>query len=82
MYELTANEATYVVKLSLDRVMERMAQTAEMINSNGLMNGTSVEVFASTLEEVGKYRIQSEKTDYNLYAGFTLMFMMVSVKFR
>ncbi|AOZ93278.1 ABC transporter permease [Paenibacillus crassostreae] len=84
MYQLTGNEASYIVKLSLDRIVGGMAQTAGIISNFNPDNATSVEVFAKSIEEMGNQRIQSERTDYNLYAkpglsnvtGFTIMFMM------
>jgi ABC-2 type transport system permease protein len=84
MVELTSREASYIVKMSLDRIVGGMVQSAEMINSTDTTNGELTSVFAKSLEEISKHRIQSEKTDYELYAnpglsnvtGFTLMFMM------
>ncbi|WP_438348893.1 ABC transporter permease [Paenibacillus sp. FA6] len=104
MIELTTSEATYMIKMSLNRLVGGMVQTAGMIgsmdpaaevaasvdaavevaSSTELGGGASLDVFAKSLEEISQHRIQSEKTDYQLYAnpwlnnvtGFTLMFMM------
>jgi ABC-2 type transport system permease protein len=84
MVELTPSEASYVIRMSLDRVVGSMVQSAEMVGSMAITNGETMSVFASSLDEISKHRIQSEKTDYQLYAkpglsnvtGFTLMFMM------
>ena len=84
MYELMTNEATYMIKISLNSLVGRLERTAGMIRAVAPDTSVQMDILNKSLQEASNHDITSQKTDYNLYAkpgllnvtGFTIMFMM------
>jgi len=84
MYELMAGEAGIMVTMNMNSIVGRMVRTTEGLSAMNLDADVQLDVFGKSLQEVSKHLIESQKTDYNLYAkngltnvtGFTIMFMM------
>ncbi|OAB37716.1 ABC transporter [Paenibacillus macquariensis subsp. defensor] len=84
MYELMTNEATYMIKISLNSLVGRLERTAGMIRTVAPDTSVQMDILNKSLQESSNHDITSQKTDHNLYAkngltnvtGFTIMFMM------
>ncbi|MEC0226857.1 ABC transporter permease [Paenibacillus alba] len=84
MFQLSSNEASITLKLSLDSQIARYQDTTDLFRKQGLQEAALREAVEKTLTQMEKHQVKAQITDLGLYVnpnmhiviGFMLMFMM------